>query len=57
MEWGNRELTNQHPAWEMVWQMVWQMVQEIVQETPWEMPQEIIRDTLGGRGKTYLTRE
>ena len=55
MEWGNRELTNQYPAWEMVWQMVQEMIWEMPQEMPLEMPWEIFRDRM--EGKTYLTRE
>ena len=40
MEWGDGELTNQHPAWKMAWEMPQERPQEMTWKMAWEMPQE-----------------
>ena len=45
MEWDDRELTNQLPAWEMAWKNP----QEMLWEKPLEKSREIIGDRVQGR--------
>ena len=47
---GDEELTNQHPAWEILWEMLkeilWEMLQEILREMLWEIFKEILWEML-----------
>ena len=43
---GDGELTNQHPAWEILQEILWEILQEILWEILWEMLWEILREML-----------
>ena len=49
---GDGELTNQHPAWEILqeilWEIVQEMLQEILQKILWEILQEILWEMAWG---------